>query len=90
MVESGADPSLHDLTRVRTLSEVLQVALNATREERPVGVYIETKGPAFHASIGLPLETKMVDALLEAGYAESPAAPLILQSFEPQVQRPIA
>lgn len=71
--------------RVRTLPEVLQLAMNSTRSGRPVGVYIETKGPAFHASIGLPLEAKLLDALLAAGYGDTAAAPLILQSFEPQV-----
>ena len=71
--------------RVRTLPEVLQLAMNSTRSGRPVGVYIETKGPAFHTSIGLPLETKLLDALMAAGYGDTAAAPLILQSFEPQV-----
>ncbi len=71
--------------RVRTLPEVLQLAMNSTESGRPVGVYIETKGPAFHSSIGQPLEARLVDALIAAGYGKVAAAPLILQSFELQV-----
>jgi glycerophosphoryl diester phosphodiesterase len=75
--------------RVQTLPEVLQLAMNSTGAGRPVGVYIETKGPAFHSSIGLPLEARLVDALMAGGYGSVAAAPLILQSFEPQVRSEI-
>jgi hypothetical protein len=71
---------------VRTLAEVLQLAANATAKGWPVGVYIETKGPAYHDGIGLPLETKLVDALAQAWAAADVA--VILQSFEMEVCAP--
>ena len=79
------------MCRLRTLSEVLGLALGSgQRGGRAVGVYIETKDPAFHRSVGLPLEGKLVDALVQAGYREQPSAPVILQSFEEQVHNPVA
>lgn len=71
--------------RLRTLPEVLELALASQQKGKHVGVYIETKGPAFHKSIGLPLEGKLVEALAGAGYKEATDAPLILQSFEEPV-----
>ena len=73
--------------RVRTLAEVLTLAMNASAPGGgSLGVYIETKEPAFHNSLGLPLEPRVLDALEAAGYGGVPAAPLVLQSFDEQVR----
>jgi glycerophosphoryl diester phosphodiesterase len=70
---------------------MLALALGSGQQGgRAVGVYIETKDPAFHRSVGLPLEGKVVDALVHAGFREQPSAPIILQSFEEQVYNPVA
>ena len=45
-----------------TLGEVLRLAVNATRGGRPLGVYVETKGPAYHERLGLALEGRLLDA----------------------------
>eukprot|EP00948_MAST-09A_sp_MAST-9A-sp1_P000473 g473.t1 len=47
-------------------------------ERMEVGLYIETKRPGWHRSIGLPLEEKMVEDLERAGWN----GPVIIQSFE--------
>ena len=79
------------MCRLRTLPEVLGLALGSGQQgSRAVGVYIETKDPAFHRSVGLPLEGKLVDALVQAGYREEPSAPVVLQSFEEQVHKSVA
>ena len=61
--------------------------MNSSAPGRPLGVYIETKEPSFHDSIGLPLEPRVLDALEATGYGGVPGAPLILQSFDEQVCR---
>ena len=48
-------------------------------------MYIETKDPAFHINMGLPLENRLVQALMNAGYRETIDVPVILQSFEEPV-----
>lgn len=73
------------LNRVRTLEEVLQLAGDSLAQGRPVGVYIETKGPTYHENIGLPLESKLADALVATW--EKAAVPVILQSFEVEVSQ---
>ena len=79
------------MCRLRTLPEVLGLALGSGEQgARAVGVYIETKDSAFHRSVGLPLEGKLVDALVQAGYREQPCAPVVVQSFEEQVHNPVA
>ena len=49
-------------------------------------MYIEDKDPAFHESVGLPLEKKLIEALVSAGYKQDTGIPVILQSFEEQVR----
>ncbi len=50
--------------RVRTLAEVLTLAMNASAPGGgSLGVYIEIKEPAFHNSLGLPLEPRVLYAL---------------------------
>lgn len=67
------------------MPEVLELALQSERVGRVTGVYIETKDPTFHTRMGLPLEERLVQALMEAGYKETIDVPVILQSFEEPV-----
>ena len=54
------------------------------RRETPrlLGVYPETKHPAHFASIGLPLELELLNALRRYDYAGA-GSPVFLQSFDP-------
>jgi glycerophosphoryl diester phosphodiesterase len=63
---------------IPTFEEVLDLA---ARQPRTVGVYPETKHPAYFESIGLPLEAPLVKALERRGL-RAKDAPVYLQSFE--------
>jgi glycerophosphoryl diester phosphodiesterase len=68
--------------RIPTLAEVLELARHSrTCDGRPVGVYPETKHPTYFASIGLPLEERLVRTLDRYGY-RGRRAPVFIQSFE--------
>lgn len=68
---------------IPTFDEVLALA-DATSKEagRTIGVYPETKHPAYFRSIGLPLEPPMLETLAKHGKRDSSAA-VFIQSFEP-------
>jgi len=67
---------------VPTFAEILALAKSeSVRTGRTIGVYPETKHPGYFASIGLPLERRLVDQLAAAGYATRTDAAFI-QSFE--------
>lgn len=78
---------------VLTLAEIIAIAREeGERRGRPVGLYIELKNPGYHASIGLPMEQALVDAL-QAADLNTREAPVIIQSFWPQALvalRPLA
>ena len=76
------------LCRLRSLPEVLDLAMQSEQKGRRIGVYIETKDPTFHDRVGLPLEERVIHTLVKAGYKETLDAPVILQSFEEPVQSP--
>jgi glycerophosphoryl diester phosphodiesterase len=57
---------------IPTFAEVLALA-----EQLGVGVYPETKHPAYHRGLGLELEPRLVGALREA------TVPVFVQSFDP-------
>jgi glycerophosphoryl diester phosphodiesterase len=68
---------------IPTFDEVLAFlaeanALRAAQGLPPVGVYPETKHPSYFASIGLPLEAALLDAL----HRGLKGAPVFIQSFE--------
>jgi glycerophosphoryl diester phosphodiesterase len=48
---------------------------------RVIGVCPETKHPAFHLALGLPLEERLLEALRRHGL-DRPDAPVLIQSFE--------
>ena len=76
------DQSYNGQFQIPTFEEVLDLAkTEGTRAGRTVGVYPETKHPTYHASLGLPLEDRLLATLARYGYTTK-AAPVIVQSFE--------
>ncbi|MFI6575225.1 glycerophosphodiester phosphodiesterase family protein [Nocardiopsis sp. NPDC050513] len=77
---------------IPTLDEVIELALALTDElGRPIGIYPETKHPAYHVSQGLELEPALVATLREAGLTgPEPRVPVFLQSFEAESLRKLA
>jgi len=67
---------------IATFAEVLDLRARLSTElHREIGIYPETKHPSYFASIGKPLEPKLVDALSKAGLNRKDA-PVFVQSFE--------
>jgi len=67
---------------IPTLDEILELRARLSTElGRTVGVYPETKHPAYFRSIGLPLEPPLLHALSAHGL-DGPDAPVFVQSFE--------
>ena len=67
---------------VPTFDEVLDlVARESQRRGEVIGVYPETKHPSYFDSIGLSLETPLVDAL-KRHHLNRPNARVFIQSFE--------
>ncbi|WP_455231190.1 glycerophosphodiester phosphodiesterase [Geopseudomonas aromaticivorans] len=76
------DQSYNGKLQIPTFDEVLDLARSeGARLGRSIGVYVETKHPTYHASLGLKLEDRLLDTLARYGYT-SKASPVILQSFE--------
>lgn len=69
---------------IPTLVEIIELAKALTEElGRPIGIYPETKSPAYHASVGLDLEPPLIRLLHEHGLSgPEPEVPVFLQSFE--------
>ncbi|MDA0566644.1 glycerophosphodiester phosphodiesterase [Streptomonospora sp. S1-112] len=83
--EVRPDNAAHDgVHPIPTFQEIVDLAKSLTRElKRPIGVYPETKHPAYHSSIGLDLEPPLLAALLDNGLTgPEPEVPVFLQSFE--------
>ncbi|TDC61416.1 glycerophosphodiester phosphodiesterase [Micromonospora sp. KC207] len=67
---------------VPTLQEVIDLARTEGKARgRTIGIYPETKHPSYFASIGLPLEERLV-AVLKANKLTHRSDPVIIQSFE--------
>lgn len=67
---------------VPTFEEILALAKAKSAETgRTIGVYPETKHPGYFASIGLPHEAPLLDALAKAGLIKADS-PVFIQSFE--------
>ena len=67
---------------IPTFEEILVLRERAsTQYGRQIGVYPETKHPAFYLALGLPLEGGLLDALHRYGLDRA-AAPVFIQSFE--------
>lgn len=77
----GRSKEHDDQFEIPTFAEMLAlVAAKAKEAGRPVGVYPETKHPAFFASIGHDFEAPLLTAL--EGFN---AGPVFIQSFEPDI-----
>jgi glycerophosphoryl diester phosphodiesterase len=66
---------------IPTLAEIIALAKKYSVGGRIVGIYPETKHPTYFASIGQPLEEKLVAQLKGAGWHDA-SAPVFIQSFE--------
>lgn len=67
---------------IPTLDEVIAfVRAESAARGRTIGIYPETKHPGYFASIGLPLEPPLLEALAAAGWTTADA-PVFIQSFE--------
>lgn len=67
---------------IPTFVEILELSTRESRERlRAIGVYVETKHPAFHVSIGLPLEDRLLSELQRHQLDHADAA-VFIQSFE--------
>jgi glycerophosphoryl diester phosphodiesterase len=67
---------------IPTLDEIVALAKRASEATgRTIGIYPETKHPSYFASIGLPLEARLVAKLEAAGWDRADA-PVFIQSFE--------
>jgi glycerophosphoryl diester phosphodiesterase len=67
---------------IPTFEEILELVRHeSTRRGRSIGIYPETKHPAFHLALGLPLEDRLL-AALERNHLNQQRAPVFIQSFE--------
>ena len=67
---------------IPTLKEVLDLAkASGKKAGRTVGVYVETKHPSYHKSVGLPLEDQLLKELKASGF-DGADKPVFIQSFE--------
>lgn len=77
----GRSKEFDGLYEIPTFDEILAlVARKAKEAGRPVGVYPETKHPAFFSSIGHDFEAPLLKAL-----DRFDAGPVFIQSFEPEI-----
>lgn len=77
-----ANAAFNGQAQILTLDEVIALAKRAAKEQgRPIGIYPETKHPSYFASIGLPLEERLIAVLKKAGWNRADA-PVFIQSFE--------
>jgi len=67
---------------VPTFEEILDLLQQeSAKRGRRIGLYPETKHPAFHLHLNLPLEDRLLDALSRRGLNKA-GAPIFIQSFE--------
>src|SRR5215472_5270130 len=72
---------------VPTFDEVIDLAQRMSAETgRTIGVYPETKHPAYFRSIGLPLEERLLQSLDRHGWNRRDA-PVFIQSFEDNLRQ---
>ena len=69
----------NDQLDILTFDEVIDIALEAAANGRPVGLHVEAKAPGYFASVGLD----MVDPILEALERKAPRKPKIRFSSNP-------
>lgn len=71
------------LYKIPTFQEVVDLAKAQSKSTgRTIAIYPETKNPTYFASLGLPLEDKLI-AIIKAEGWNTKSAPIYVQSFEP-------
>lgn len=66
---------------IPTLEEILDlVQQEEAATGRKIGIYPETKHPTYHFSLGLSLEERLIDTLVEKGFTDP--SRVFIQSFE--------
>ncbi|MBG0874891.1 glycerophosphodiester phosphodiesterase [Burkholderia sp. 9777_1386] len=77
-----ANTAYNDQFEIPTFDEIVALAKQMSAQTgRTIHLYPETKHPTYFQSIGLPLEDRLVDALLKDSYTASTAT-VYIQSFE--------
>ncbi|KEQ52968.1 Glycerophosphoryl diester phosphodiesterase [Sphingobium chlorophenolicum] len=77
-----ANSRFDDLYPIPTFEEVVKLVRAKEAETgRRIGLYPETKHPAYFAGIGLPHQAPLLDLLSRYGY-QTEADPVFIQSFE--------
>ena len=80
--ERPANVAYDDKYAIPTLQEVIDRArAKSAAVGRTIGIYVETKHPSYHASIGLPMEDVLLKTLTANGLDDAAAA-VYIQSFE--------
>ncbi|ABB11864.1 glycerophosphodiester phosphodiesterase [Burkholderia lata] len=77
-----ANTAYNDQFEIPTFDEIVALAKQLSAQTgRTIHLYPETKHPTYFQSIGLPLEDRLVDALLKDSYTARTAT-VYIQSFE--------
>ncbi|KVM79904.1 glycerophosphodiester phosphodiesterase [Burkholderia stagnalis] len=77
-----ANTAYNDQFEIPTFDEIVALAQQMSAQVgRTIHLYPETKHPTYFQSIGLPLEDRLVDALLKDAYTATTAT-IYIQSFE--------
>lgn len=63
---------------IQSFSQILN---HIQRQNRSVGLYLQTRHPTFHTQLKLGMEDKLVSALQQAGYNKA-SDPVLIRSFE--------
>lgn len=68
--------------KIPTLDEILNLIANKSRQyPKNIGIYPETKHPAYFRKLGLPLEEPLLETLARH-HQTTPQTPVFIQSFE--------
>jgi glycerophosphoryl diester phosphodiesterase len=75
------DQSFNGEYEIPTLAEVIELVQRVEAEtERKIGIYPETKHPTYFDQLGLSLEEKLIQTLVETGFTDPER--VYIQSFE--------
>ncbi|OLP15879.1 glycerophosphodiester phosphodiesterase [Leptolyngbya sp. 'hensonii'] len=67
--------------QIPTLDEVIDLVQQVEKDTgRKIGIYPETKHPTYHDQLGLSLEEKLIDTLVQQGFTDP--SRIFIQSFE--------
>ena len=81
--DSERPQQYNGLYKIVTFQEIIDlVKTQSAATGRDIAIYPETKNPTYHRDLGLPLEDKFIDQIIQAGW-NSKNALVYVQSFEP-------